>query len=74
MKYMGILMLGLFVSQAQAGAEGSACIEPRPEMCAQLYQPVCATLKNGSQKGYSNSCSACSDVDVDSWIEGECDG
>ena len=73
MKYTAILILGLFLAQAQAGAEGTACVEPRPEMCAQVYQPVCATLRDGSQKDYSNSCSACSDVDVDRWIEGECD-
>lgn len=49
-----------------------SCSEPRPEICTQDYRPVCANLKDGTEKNYSNGCTACSDVNVDSWIDGEC--
>jgi hypothetical protein len=34
--------------------------------------PVCATLKDGEQKTYGGTCSACYDANVDSYTEGEC--
>ncbi|MDX2446581.1 MAG: hypothetical protein QNK29_05200 [Desulfobacterales bacterium] len=40
------------------------CIEPRPEICTQEYVPVCGYLEDGSQKTYSNACSACSDKKI----------
>jgi len=65
-------ILSLFLSLTLAGEEANVCKNPRPEMCAQVYQPVCATLSDGSQKQYSNNCTACSDSNVETWIEGEC--
>ena len=55
-------------------AEGQQCTEPRPEICTRDYRPVCANLKDGSQKTFSNGCSACADANTDSWIESECSG
>lgn len=40
------------------------CGEKRPEVCTMEYVPVCAELNDGSQKTYSNACSACSDKEV----------
>ncbi len=48
------------------------CLEPRPEVCTMDYQPVCALLKNGSYKNYSNGCSACSDLAVVSYLDEPC--
>jgi Kazal-type serine protease inhibitor domain len=40
------------------------CEEIRPKICTQEYVPVCGELADGSQKTYSNACSACSDMNV----------
>lgn len=48
------------------------CTDPRPQMCTQQYDPVCATLQDGSQKTYATGCTACSDANVAGWLPGEC--
>jgi hypothetical protein len=59
------------------------CKDPRPEMCTALYDPVCATRDTGircitapcpstEQKTMGNSCSACNDPKVMSYVPGEC--
>ena len=59
------------------------CSEPRPEVCTAQYVPVCATRDTGvrcvttpcpstEQKTMGNSCSACSDPKVISYVPGEC--
>jgi hypothetical protein len=51
---------------------GKVCPEPRPEVCAQQYDPVCGQLRAGDSKTYSNWCTACSDEKVESYVPGEC--
>ena len=48
------------------------CKDPRPQMCTMDYQPVCASLKDGSQQTFSNGCTACGDATVESWETGQC--
>jgi len=48
------------------------CTEPRPEMCMELYQPVCGFTKDGASKTYSNSCHACANHEVVRYTPGEC--
>jgi hypothetical protein len=48
------------------------CSEPRPEMCMELYQPVCGFTKDSTSKTYSNSCHACANHDVVRYTPGEC--
>jgi hypothetical protein len=36
------------------------------------YTPVCATLQDGSVKTYPNSCGACADANVKSWVSDAC--
>ncbi len=48
------------------------CEEPRPQVCTMDYRPVCASLRDGATKTYSNGCSACSDAEVISWVENPC--
>ena len=59
------------------------CEEPRPEVCAQLYDPVCAERDNGVRcvttpcdstdpREYSNACEACRDPKVVSYVPGRC--
>lgn len=59
-------------SGTESVAALTPCTEPRPEICTQQYTPVCATLRDGSSKTYSNSCSACSVTEVEGWLAGEC--
>ena len=48
------------------------CSEPRPEMCMELYQPVCGFTKDGTSKTYGNSCHACANQAVVRYTPGEC--
>lgn len=49
-----------------------ACSDPRPQMCTMQYDPVCATLSDGSQKTMASDCSACGDETVKGYSKGEC--
>jgi hypothetical protein len=48
------------------------CEEPRPQICTREYNPVCATLKNGSTKTGSTGCTSCSDPEVVGYKMGAC--
>jgi hypothetical protein len=48
------------------------CPEVRPEICTQQYDPVCATLDDGSRASYGNGCTACSDARVRGYVAGAC--
>lgn len=48
------------------------CEEPRPQICTREYDPVCATLKDGSTKTGSTGCTSCSDPEVISYKKGAC--
>lgn len=72
MRIAALIFLGLLAGSSHAGEAVNECHEPRPEMCAQIYEPVCTTLNDGSHKQYSNSCTACSDANVQAWQDGEC--
>ena len=70
-----IMTLGC-VSVSEKGSHQSdtfvTCTEPRPEMCTQEYVPVCGYLVDGSQKTYSNACSACSDKKTIKYLTTPC--
>lgn len=68
---------------AEPKDEPVVCAEPRPQACTAMYDPVCATRDTGircvttpcpstEQKTMGNSCSACSDPKVISYVKGEC--
>jgi len=40
------------------------CTEPRPQMCTQIYLPVCARLRDGTRRTYPSGCTACADANV----------
>ena len=48
------------------------CEEPRPQICTREYNPVCATLQNGSTRTGSTGCTSCSDQEVVSYKMGAC--
>lgn len=49
------------------------CSDPRPQLCTADYRPVCAELKDGASKTYSNACSSCIDLDVIGYRDGDCE-
>ena len=68
---------------AETRQQPAMCTEPRPQVCTAQYVPVCATRDTGvrcvttpcpstEQKTMGNSCSACSDPKVVSYVKGEC--
>ncbi|RLA06346.1 MAG: hypothetical protein DRQ54_06690 [Gammaproteobacteria bacterium] len=83
-KYPGSTLLIVFTVLISAGATIAAeetiadtsatqCVEPRPQMCTMDYRPVCATMGDGIEKTFANGCSACSDEEAKSWVEGDCE-
>ena len=59
------------------------CKEPRPEVCIQQYDPVCAVKDTGvrcvttpcpstENATYPNACMACADSKVSAYTPGEC--
>ena len=48
------------------------CEEPRPQICTREYDPVCATLEDGSNKTESTGCTSCSDPAVVGYVKGAC--
>jgi alkaline phosphatase D len=63
----------LVVGIAAGAQQITTCPEPRPQVCTREYRPVCAQLRDGSFKTYSNGCSACSDPAVTGYREGACE-
>ncbi|MFV2090766.1 MAG: hypothetical protein ACC642_08920 [Pseudomonadales bacterium] len=49
------------------------CQDPRPQICTNEYNPVCATLSDGSVKTYATGCTACSDPLVKGWVPAGCE-
>lgn len=59
------------------------CKDPRPTICTREYNPVCATRDTNVRcvtepcpstelMSYANHCTACADLDVISYTQGEC--
>ncbi|RKZ57440.1 MAG: hypothetical protein DRQ44_15775 [Gammaproteobacteria bacterium] len=94
LKFFGISIL-LFFHTSATNANDSAqvqieespytrCENPRPEVCNQLYQPVCGDRDTGARcimapcpqarkkVTYSNSCTACADKKVYGYWDGAC--
>lgn len=49
------------------------CKDPRPQICTQEYNPVCATYKDASKKTGASGCTSCSDPEVTGYIMGACE-
>lgn len=77
MRHASVIGLVLGLSSgctAQAPAPDlTRCTDPRPQICTQQYDPVCATVADGSTKTYATGCTACADPGVVGWVSGACD-
>jgi len=49
------------------------CPEPRPQICTQEYNPVCARLRDGAKRTYASGCMACSDANVTGFWPDRCE-
>ncbi|MEH6579016.1 MAG: alkaline phosphatase D family protein [Amphritea sp.] len=67
-----VALAGLRADPEVNSAGLNVCPEPRPEVCASNYRPVCAQ-RAGADKTYANGCSACSDPQVVGYREGVCE-
>lgn len=47
--------------------------EDRGRVCYTLYSPVCGFTSGGGKETFSNDCKACSDNQVEFYIQGECE-
>ncbi|MEB4592031.1 hypothetical protein VSS37_13640 [Candidatus Thiothrix sp. Deng01] len=98
MKMSGMLLLGgMLLTVFLAGfnqldarervvntATFQQCREPRPEICYEVFAPVCATLQDpaircitapcpsNQQATYVNDCKACADPRVQGFVGGQC--
>lgn len=82
-----LLLIFLWPNSILAGGlkdDFKKCPEQRPEMCAQMYAPVCAVRDTGircikapcpstEKATYSNGCMACSDPKVLGFRPEACD-
>ncbi len=60
---------------APVPAELTICTGSRPQICAQVYAPVCATVDpelKSEWKSHSNACMACADRKVRAYRAGSC--
>jgi Kazal-type serine protease inhibitor-like protein len=57
---IGIMTLGSALIAHAANRSGPVILSQAspPEICTQVYQPVCGTDENGNRKTYSNACFA----------------
>ncbi len=69
----GILLTACSYSNSKPDYSGlTLCPEERPQVCTYEYNPVCATLKDGSTKTGSTGCTVCSDPEVVGYTMGKC--
>lgn len=75
------LLAALFASAVLLAACSSAkpvatgqvtCPATRPTLCTQEKVPVCGTTVGGLHVTYTNSCTACADNEVVSYLSGSC--
>ncbi len=50
----------------------TACPAKQSSFCPEIYRPVCGLLRDNSHRTYSNSCMACADKRVKSYVDGQC--
>ena len=67
-----VLLVAACTTEAQQPTATTQCSEPRPQMCTQIYSPVCGATANGAKKTYGSGCAACADKEVVRHTPGAC--
>jgi hypothetical protein len=75
--FMGLAGAGCALSPGQTDGNSSSaplimCVDPRPEICTQYYDPVCGSFEKGDFKTFGNACTACSKAAVIGHRPGAC--
>lgn len=70
-KILAVALL-LLAGAASAQPAPTQCTEPRPQMCPQIYQPVCGIAADATKKTFGNGCSACADKAISGHTPGPC--
>ena len=66
------MALGCAAAPPEAPSMDTVCEDPRPQVCTMNYLPVCGVHADASRSSYANGCSACSDPEVQGYLEGAC--
>lgn len=76
---LGITVLGVALmagasawAQTAPPATSVECRDPRPQICPQIYQPVCAKKRDGKSQTFGNGCTACANAEVVAHQPGPC--
>lgn len=81
---ISILLMGCATTQeGPPPLPMTECATPRPQMCAQVYEPVCGAVLTGVQcittpcpatqyQTFSNACNACADARTAAYVAGAC--
>lgn len=71
---IGLSLTASFGAMAQTPPSPAAvaCRDPRPQVCPQVYQPVCGRKRDGKTQTFGNGCSACADAEVVVHLPGPC--
>lgn len=81
-KVISLVLISVLISACAAYSEKDAdpsvsdliiCQEPRPQICTNEYNPVCARLKDGTTRTDATGCTACSDPEVVGYKMGACE-
>jgi len=72
MRNILVVVLVVLAGVAQAQPKQEACKDPRPQVCTQEIQRVCAVTKDQVRHTYSNACMACTNNDVVGYTVGPC--
>ena len=67
------VLLAACAGQQTEQVQGSACSEPRPQVCTMQYEPVCVDKGQGRLETYSSPCNACADDNVTAYARGACE-
>ncbi len=80
-KIISLVVISVLISACAAYSEKDTnpstlnliiCQEPRPQICTNEYNPVCARLKDGDTRTDATACTACSDPEVVGYKMGAC--
>ena len=69
-----LLALSACAGRVRMPADVTLCVDPRPEVCTMIYDPVCGVHVDPARPDatYASGCSACADPAVAGYRPGPC--